>query len=86
MKFSEFGEPSVGHSQTPNSNHPRGCIEFGNSGERGHAEEVHFPNQEAQEFEQSNMYVRRRDGPQLRVRSMAIRTPFATFSGRKRHK
>ncbi|QCE15696.1 hypothetical protein DEO72_LG11g2708 [Vigna unguiculata] len=51
MKFSELGEPSVGHSQTPNSNHPKGCIEFGNSGERGHVEEVHFPNQEAQEFE-----------------------------------
>ncbi|XP_027924102.1 uncharacterized protein LOC114181755 isoform X2 [Vigna unguiculata] len=86
MKFSEFGEPSVGHSQTPNLNHPTGCIEFGNSGDMGHVEEVHFPNQEAQESEQSNMYMRRRDGPRLRVRSMAIRTPFATFSGRKRHK
>jgi len=86
MKFSELGEPSVGHSQTPNSNHPKGCIEFGNSGERGHVEEVHFPKKEAQESEQSNMYVRQRDGPRMRVKSMAIRTPFATFSGRKRHK
>jgi len=86
MKFSEFGEASAGHSQTPNSNHPTGCIEFGNSGDRGHVEEVHFSNQEAQESEQSNMYVRRREGPRLRVRSVAIRTPFATFSGRKRHK
>jgi len=86
MKFSELGEPSVGQSQTPNSNHPKGCIEFGNSGERGHVEEVHFPNQEAQESKQSNMYVQRMDGPRMRVKSMTIRTPFATFSGRKRHK
>ena len=86
MKFSEFGEASAGHSQTPNSNHPTGCIEFGNSGDRGHVEEVQFPNQETQESEQSNMYVRRREGPRLRVRSITIRTPFATFSGRKRNK
>ena len=33
MNFSDFGEGSVGHSQTPNSNHPTGCIEFGNSGD-----------------------------------------------------
>ncbi|QCD99329.1 hypothetical protein DEO72_LG7g610 [Vigna unguiculata] len=58
MKFSEFGEASASHSQTPNSNHPTGCIEFGNSSDMGHVEEVHFPNQEAQESEQSNMYVR----------------------------
>jgi len=86
MNFSEFGEASAGHSQTPNSNHPTGCIEFGNSGDRGHVEEVQFPNQETQESEQSNMYVRRREGPRLRVRSITIRTPFATFSGRKRNK
>jgi len=86
MKFSEFGEASAGHSQTPNSNHPTGSIEFGNSGDRGNVEEVHFPNQEAQESEQSNMYMRRRDGTRLRVRSMAIRTLFATFSRRKHHK
>jgi len=58
MKFSEFGEASAGHSQTPNSNHPTGSIEFGNSGDRGNVEEIHFPNQEAQESEQSNMYMR----------------------------
>ena len=86
MNFSDFGEASAGHSQTPNSNHPTGCIEFGNSGDRGNVEEVHFPNQEEQESEQSNMYMRRRDGTRLRVRSMAIRTLFATFSRRKRHK
>ena len=86
MKFSEFGEASAGHSQTPNSNHPTGSIEFGNSGDKGNVEEVHFPNQEAQESEQSNMYMRRRDGTRLRVRSMAIRTLFATFSRRKHHK
>ncbi|QCE03607.1 hypothetical protein DEO72_LG8g1632 [Vigna unguiculata] len=86
MNFFEFGEASAGHSQTPNSNHPTGCIEFGNSGDKGHVEEVQFPNQETQESEQSNMYVRRREGPRLRVRSIAIRTPFATFSGRKRNK
>jgi len=86
MNFSDFGEASAGHSQTPNSNHPIGCIEFGNSGDRGHVEEVHFPNQDTQESEQSNMYVRRREGPRLRVKSIAIRTPFAAFSGRKRNK
>ncbi|QCD80377.1 hypothetical protein DEO72_LG2g698 [Vigna unguiculata] len=86
LKFSELGEPSVGDLQTPNSNHLKGFVEFGDFGERGHVEEVHFPNQEAQESEQSNMYVRRRDGPRMRVKSMAIRTPFATFSRRKRHK
>ena len=86
MKFSKLGEPSVGDSQTPNSNHLKGFVEFGDFGERGHVEEVHFPNQEAQESEQSNMYVRRRDGPRMRVKSMAIRTPFATFSRSKRHK
>ena len=86
LKFSELGEPSVGDLHTPNSNHLKGFIEFGDSGERGHVEEVHFPNQEAQESEQSNMYVRRRDGPQIHVKSFAIRTPFATYSRRKRHK
>ena len=86
MNFSDFGEANAGHSQTPYSNHPTGCIEFGNSGDRGHVEEVHFPNQETQECEQRNMYVRRREGPRLRVKSIAIRTPFAAFSGRKRNK
>jgi len=86
MNFSDFGEASAGHSQIPNSNHPTGCIEFGNSGDRGHVEEVHFPNQDTQESEQSNIYVRRREGPRLRVKSIAIRTPFAVFSGRKRNK
>ena len=57
LKFSEFGEPSVGDLHTPNANHLKGFIEFGDSGERGHVEEVHFPNQEAQESEQNNMYV-----------------------------
>ncbi|QCD96902.1 hypothetical protein DEO72_LG6g1612 [Vigna unguiculata] len=85
LKFSELGEPSVGDSQTPNSNHLKGFIEFGDSGERGHVEEVHFPSQEAQESEQSNIYVRRRDDPRMRAKSMAIRTPFATFSRRKHH-
>jgi len=81
-----LGESSVGDLHTPNSNHLKGFIEFGDSGERGHVKEVHFPNQEAQESKQSNMYVRQRDGPRMRVKSFAIRTPFATYSRRKRHK
>jgi len=81
-----LGEPCVGDLHTPNSNYLKGFIEFGDSGERSHVEEVHFPNQEAQESEHSNMYVRRRDGPRMRVKSFAIRTPFATYSRRKHHK
>ena len=42
LKFSELGEPSVGDLHTPNSNHLKGFIEFGDSSERGHVEEVHF--------------------------------------------
>ena len=51
LNFSEVGEPSVGDLHTSNSNHLKGFIEFGDYGERGHVEEEHFPNQEAQESE-----------------------------------
>jgi len=74
-KFSEIGE------------HKYGDIDEGNfvetsTDQLGKEEDgVHH---DGKEIQQSNMYVRRRDGPRKRFKSIAIRTPFATYSRRKR--
>ncbi|QCD85954.1 hypothetical protein DEO72_LG3g475 [Vigna unguiculata] len=74
-KFSEIAE------------HKSGDIDEGNfvetsTDQLGKEEDgVHH---DGKEIQQSNMYVRRRDGPRKRFKSIAIRTPFATYSRRKR--
>jgi len=50
------------------------------------AQAVDFGNDEGDQSQQSNMYVRCRDEPRKRFKSCAIRTPFTTYSRRNHNK